>query len=294
MENNSDPKIPINEVNEDEKNNEIQKNAEKNKNQSYEDLIFGLALPGRIIFTLYSLHGFFFIYNIIVQYIIFFPSLLFTETIPKMIQLPFSILYILFAINLSNILVIPTFEFFSFPFLLYREPLSHILSFKYIYENKEFRTEDRRKLNKHCMAIFIFFEIAYFIVLILGYINPNYIIYKDIIKISILFIIYLYYTIIVLNYLLFSLYLIKIFVKNFLEGNFYNIINSHFKDKAKISNVNLFSYIINPHIIKNYKNIEGKELTELDSNYSRFECLMDLLIVNQSDSRFESIILLSK
>ena len=97
----------------------IEKNKEEdeiNKTRSKDDCLFGLGLPGRIIFTSYSLHGLFFIYNFIIQYIILFPSLLYTGEIPDWTKIPFSIIYFIFALFSSNILVIPTFEFFCFPF----------------------------------------------------------------------------------------------------------------------------------------------------------------------------------
>ena len=76
--------------------------------------LYGLSLFGRLIFTLYSLHGLFFIYNLIIQFLVAFPSLVYAGIIPKWAEIPFFIFYIVYAVNSSNILVIPTFEFFLF------------------------------------------------------------------------------------------------------------------------------------------------------------------------------------
>ena len=46
------------------------------------DFLYGLSLFGRLIFTLYSLHGLFFIYNLIIQFLVAFPSLVYTGEIP--------------------------------------------------------------------------------------------------------------------------------------------------------------------------------------------------------------------
>ena len=59
-----------------DKNND-NKDTEDLKKEMLYDLFFGITLPGRIILTLYSFHGLFFIYNIIIQYIILIPGLLY-------------------------------------------------------------------------------------------------------------------------------------------------------------------------------------------------------------------------
>ena len=101
--------------NEDKENNGEMDNKKKEekveeinqKEKSKWDFWYGFSLFGRIIYTLYSLHGLFFIYNFIIQYIIVFPSLVYTDFIPNWARIPFFLIYILFAINSSNILVIP-------------------------------------------------------------------------------------------------------------------------------------------------------------------------------------------
>ena len=185
-----------------------------NKTHSTDDCLFGFGLLGRIIFTLYSLHGLFFIYNFIIQYIIVFPSLLYTGEIPGWLKIPFSVIYIIFALFSSNILVIPTFEFFCFPFLLYKNPFCHFLSFIYIIKGKKFDVEkEKEKHNKPMSIFFIIIEVIYFIALALGYFSKS-IKMKDYIKLIILIIIYFHYLNIIFSYFIFSLFLIGIIIKN--------------------------------------------------------------------------------
>ena len=244
----------------------IKKNKEDiDKDEIKYDLWFGITLPGRIIFTLYSLHGLFFIYNIIIEYIILIPGLLF-EIKDTFKALLLSIIFSIFALSASNILVIPTFEFFSFPFLMYKNPY-HIRSFIYIYKEKEFNKErPENKNSKFFNFFFLIFEILYAIGLGLGYVS-NSIKYKDWIKLVILMILYSYYLIIILCYFFTSCYFIKkIFFIEFSKkcccdilkfwdygSTIINHINLYFKNKPDIPNVNLFSYLINPFLRKNYK-----------------------------------------
>ena len=251
--------------------NQIQKANKENKNEeldnkvkSRKDFFYGFAIIGRIIFTLYSLHGLFFIYNLAIQYLILFPSLLYTGEIPGWARIPFIIIYILFSITSSNLLVIPTYEFFSFPFLFYKEPLAHIYSFYYIYKEEKYTIDDaRNNYNQIAIGFFICVELFYISGLILAYAFSN-IIFKDYIKIGILFIIYIYYSILILSYFIYSTNLICIIIKDWWKNkkNFNNIINEHFKDKEEIPNINLFSNIINPYILKNYRDKDDNELNE--------------------------------
>jgi len=251
----------------------LEENKEDTKIQTRKNFFYGFAIIGRIIFTLYSLHGLFFIYNIATQYIILFPSLLYTGDIPGWARIPFIIIYILFAITSSNLLVIPTYEFFSFPFLFYKEPLAHIYSFYYMYKEKKYTIDDARKnYNQIAIGIFIIVQILYLVGLVLGYAFNN-IKFKDYIKITILFIIYIYYSILILSYFIYSFYLIIIIIKNWWKDkkNFNNIINDYYKDKEELPNVNLFSNIINPYILKNYKDKNNNELNEEEVKKCTFD-----------------------
>ena len=86
---------------------------DKNKNLS-----FGLTFIGRLCMTLYSFHGLFFIYNIIILYIVIIPGFLF-ETESLFWKIVLSAIFICFAFSCSNLLLIPTFEFLIIIFLLY-------------------------------------------------------------------------------------------------------------------------------------------------------------------------------
>ena len=251
-------------------------NDNDNKNNDLVfDLFFGLTLPGRVIMTLYSFHGLFFIYNLIIQYIILIPGLLYNiKSFGYGVFL--SIIYIVFAISSSNILIIPSFEFLSFPFLLYRNPKCHIVSFIYIYQEREFNKKQVQRQN--CIItniLFIIIEILYTTGLILGYISKS-IDFKDIIKQIILVFMYLYYLTIIFCYFMMSAYLIvKIFSKECCCScfKFYNFgqniikrINLYFEERPDIPEVNLFSYLINPFLKKYYKK-NDKFIQEDDTWY---------------------------
>ena len=213
------------------------------------DFLFGFSLPGRIIVTLYTFHGLFFIYSLVIQYIILIPSFLYTIEMGKILKFILSFIYLIFAISSSNILVIPTFEFLSFPFLLIKNPFSHFISFIYINRGKEF--EESKITDKDCIVniILIAFEIIYFISLICGYFL-NIIIIKDLVKMIIIIIIYLYYLTIVLLYFFTSLFL---FLRNIKELCNWRRAIDLFYNKTEIPDVNLMSYLIHPFLFKFYK-----------------------------------------
>ena len=212
------------------------------------DFLFGFSLPGRIIVTLYTFHGLFFIYSLVIQYIILIPSFLYTIEMGKFLKCFLSFVYLIFAISSSNILVIPTFEFLSFPFLLIKNPFFHFISF--IYINRRKKKKKKKITDKDCIVniILIVFEIIYFISLICGY-ALNIIIIKDIVKMTIIIIIYLYYLTIVLLYFFTSFFL---FLRNIKEFNWRKAIDL-FYNKTEIPDVNLMSYLIHPFLFKFYK-----------------------------------------
>ena len=265
-----------------EDNKEKDKKDENISDKTKWDCLFGLSLFGRLIFTLYSLHGLFFIYNLIIQFLVAFPSLVYTDIIPKWARIPFFFLYIIYAVNSSNILVIPTFEFFSFPFLFYKEPFAHIISIVLNFKDKKrkYNYEDaKNEYNRYSIGILIGVEIAYIIGLICVY-GLNYIFIKDYIKMGILILIYIYYLIICFSYIAFFAYIIGIMLYNCKDiCNCRKILNSEFKDR-EISNLNLFSNIINPFLYKNYTkehlNENGElELQELNEDEMEDKCLFE-------------------
>ena len=252
-------------------------NKIKSKNKSSADFWYGVSLFGRIVFTLYSLHGLFFIYNFVIQYIIIFPSLLYKNQMTPGGAAIFSLIYLLFAINSSNLLVIPTFEFFSFPFLFYKQPFAHIISFIYLFKKKKYNDEDVK--NNHNVATMIIFsviiviEIWYTLGLLGVYLFKNVDI-KDTCKMVILIITYIDYIIIILSYFSFSCYIVFIIMRNICKKKSIRVIlREHFEER-EISNLNLYSNILNPILNKNYKKIknEKKEEFEIYQEKKDFKC----------------------
>ena len=217
------------------------------------DFLFGLSFLGRIIITLYSFHGLFFIYSLVIQYIILIPCLLYTVEMNIFVQIVVFGLFFLLAISSSNILVIPTYEFLTFPFLLIRNPFSHFISFIFINKGKEFKEQNIETKDFYINIILIILEILYMTSLIFGYFL-NIIVFKDYVKSAILVLIYLYYLTIVLLYFFNSL---SIFIKNIknlicCNSTWRKIIISKYEN-IEIPSVNLMNYLIKPFSIKNYQ-----------------------------------------
>ena len=195
-----------------------------------------------------------------------FPSILYSNEMSLVGGIFFSLVYALFAVNTSNLLLIPTYEFFSFPFLFYKQPFAHIISFIYTRRGEKYTYEDANEHNIWTIIIFSFFiifEISYAIGLIFAYRFANVKI-KDIIKLCILIIIYTYYSIIFLSYFVYSFYLfffIIICQCRKKKGSFRNILIDFFKDK-EISDLNLYSNVINPILSKNYIDANNKQKEE--------------------------------
>ena len=74
------------------------------------DTMLGITIVGRIILTLYTFHGLFFVYNIIFQYVILFAGVLY-DLNNMFFKIIMALIYILFSLSAGNILVIPTYEF---------------------------------------------------------------------------------------------------------------------------------------------------------------------------------------
>ena len=253
----------------------IEEKAKKKKGHIDIYMIFGITYIGRLIMTLYSINGLFFIYNIIIQYIILIPGLLY-EIDNSFGRLILSGIYIIFAISSANILVIPTYEFLTFPFLTYKNPLCHLQSFYYIFNQKPCETKklikEKSTITK-ALSIFLFFmQIFYVIGVIFGYGSLNLKI-KDYIKFVILIIIYFYYLTIFFCYFALSLYFCYKLILTPLKGKtkFTKIIidkiNIYFEDKPPIPDINLMSYLINPFLRKNYDFSEVEEKEEDEKWY---------------------------
>ena len=226
---------------------------------------YGLTFLGRLLMTVYSIHGLFFIYSIIIQYILYFPGFLF-QIKSVLLKIIFSIIYIAFSISCSNILVIPTYEFFTFPFIKYINPFGHFISFIYIFNEREFDFDLNINKNSNIINYFLYsIEIIYLIGLLLS-ISPGILLIKDLLKIGILIIIYSYYLTLVLCYFLISfLFFLIIILPDGLcslswfycwecetySNTIIRKINLLFQN-SPIPDINLLSYLINPFLRKNY------------------------------------------
>ena len=315
-----------------------------------QNIAFGLSFLGRIIMTFYSLHGLFFCYDLILEYILLIPSFLFR------IQNWFgkfclSLVYIFYSLCLSSILVIPTFEFLTFPYLKYPNSLSHLISFIYIYREKPFNHKkiihENQKTTIVLNFIFYVIEILYVAGYLLSFLSKI-IILKDLIKSILLILAYMNYFTVFMNYVFVSLYLIikilsskpeeriiiyttekgvlkkvdsaknighnnnkieftkeignnnykltienkdeenqdeyKVMIEKYIKKDITNYswkgfnlaillkINNYFKDKPKLPDINLVSYIIEPYLIRNYVDKDGNELDKLEEYYFEDVC----------------------
>ena len=250
-------------------------------NSCGEEVLYAITLVGRLIMTFYSFHALFFIYNFIIQFIMLIPEILYS-TDYVFLQAIIIIVYLFFAILASNILIIPTYEFLLFSFLRYRNVLAHVQSLRITMNiiNKNDKDDEKiefKKSNYWIDSFLIIIEIAYIIGFFLGF-SSGTIKGKDIIRLIILIIIYFYYLIIFFGYVIISIYLITSLIRfiwkktSFFKEFFFYLdknIDEFFFEKEPLPQINLFSYIINPLLIrKSYEN--AKHLLENDD--SCFTC----------------------
>ena len=319
----------------------------------HQNISFGLSFLGRIIMTVYSFHGLFLFYNLILEYFLLIPGFFFriNDETGKFLL---SIIYICYSLCLSNILIIPTYEFLTFPYLMYPNSLMHLISFIYIYKEKEFNHKQIIQENKNTTfilnVIFYIIEGAY----VIGYglsMFTDVIIVKDLIKSIILILVYLNFAVLFMNYVFLSFYLMirilfhketekviidyskekgilmqvppgqnignfnnnnkiefakeignnnykltiekrdgqlpekyKVMIETYIKKDvtkcswkgfnlgLINKMNNYFKDKPKLPDINLFSYIIEPYLNRNYIDENGKELEQLNEYYIEDVC----------------------
>ena len=214
------------------------------------EIKFALTFLGRILITIYSFQGLFFLYNFIFQYLALSALIFyFFEDFPIIIQIIATLIYMSIAILTSNVLVIPTYEFLSFPFLKYNNPFSHLESFRYIYRDKKFNCESVAKKNYPLLNIFLSsISIIYLIGFLLGLISEI-TFFKVISELCILFFVYIYYLTVIFCYFLISVYII-------IWHNPLKFKNHIFPD------INLLSYSLNPIYNDNYEG-ENNEQVEV-------------------------------
>ena len=256
------------------------KSEEKPKNKKIgKEVWFAVTILGRIIMTLYSFHGVFFIYNFIIQYIILVPGILY-DINSLSLQIFLGIFYLIFALSASNLLVIPTYEFLLLQFLNFKNPLYHLQSFGRvinIIENQlekedksvENENEDNLIVNIFLIIVEFFYITSYLFAL--ASISTS---FKDVVKIVILFVVYLYYLMIFFGYVVLSIYFIYKFLRYSWSTNkiFYKkitnafVIDSFFGDNDKykdrnigpLPKINLLSYVFHPLMTKAY-NVDEKD-----------------------------------
>ena len=298
MKEEDDAKNAINYEEEDVENYENEKKASKALQKFFfkkrcacyvGDTMLGLTIVGRIVLTLYTFHGLFFIYNIIFQYVILFAGVLY-DLNNMFFKVIMALIYILFSLSAGNILVIPTYEFLTFPFMTFRNPFVHLLSFAYIVRNKKYKIE--KALNESSQIVNIFLIIVEFFYL-LGFlcvwmsITP---VIKDWCKIFILIFIYSYYLLIIISYAVTLIYImIQLLISSYREymevnegiKEFFiikyckillqsvNDFNLFFHNREEIPEINLLSYIINPYLKKNYEFTDG---TVMEKKYLEDYC----------------------
>ena len=184
-----------------------------------------------------------------------------------------SIIYISIAILTSNVLVVPTYEFLSFPFLKYENPLCHFYTFSKILtdekqeqkEEKDIQDENNILLNYIFFFISVLYTFGFFLALI---INVNF--FKLLSDFILLLIVYAYYLVIFMSYTIISILIIY---------NFYRE-KDYFKERH-LPKMNLLSYSIIPLYQKNYKGneIKGDDTFWDKKNKTRVGIFVILLFV---------------
>ena len=238
-------------INKDDEKCIMNKDDEKCKIIISGDIMYGITFFGRLIMTYYSIYGLALIYNYFIQYIVLILGLVYDEDLPFdhfIFKYFIGFISIFFTLTtIPKILIIPTFEFFSFPFINYHDPLIHIMSFKAINKNEKFDTEKMdKKYNYIVNGLLIFVEICYFFTSIISLLS-NITTFKDYTTFGILSIVYIYYLVIFFCYIL--TYANILFINNF-------------ENREKLPDINLISYIINPKLNICYKS-DGKDLDQI-------------------------------
>ena len=184
----------------------------------------------------------------------------------ELFQIFLSIFYILFAFLTSNILLIPTYEFITFPFLRYKNPFIHLCTFITIKRNGQFKEDSENTSFPIINYIFLGIEFIYVIFFIIGLLVPSWIILKDITEIIIFGIFFFYYLLIIFCYFFISCYFLCPIIKKLIPYSY--DINEEFQHRNEISDINLVSYVVNPLLNKNYVTDDNNER----NNYYCEEC----------------------
>ena len=235
----------------------LKKKINEKRNFCY-NFTYNLSLIGRIIFTLLSLEGLFFIYNMIIQDILIFPGLLYD--MENKIWFLFYFLYIIFMWYSSKLVIIPTYEFLNFPFLRYYNPFRHLNSFRYLKYGIKYKENENEDINsKHIFLInFLFsligvcFSIIFILTFFLEWLSEKNI--KDIYEFFILIIIFINYISIFFCYFIFSIYyFLKNYFLDFFKCKCKCQIHKIYDENDNYPVLNLVYYNIYPYLDRNYK-----------------------------------------
>ena len=229
--------------------------VEEKLNENENDTMFAITFLGRLVITYYSFYGVIFIYNFAIQFLILIPGIMpkIDNMIIGLIQL---FLYFLYSIFYSRILVIPTFEFFSFPFIRFNDPLSHLWTFKYILKDEKFEQKYVNRSYEIINYSLILIEFWYLISFIFGILSI-YLGLKDIFNLFILIVIYIYYLSIFFSYCFIILFLC---IKKRKTGKYIN--------EEGLPDINLINYFISP------SEKENKELIQNNETYNFYFLLL--------------------
>ena len=256
-ENDSNDNIVIESINNEEKdvkydiNGEKKEDERKNLNQDEiiffnlsSDMKFAFTFFGRLLITIYSFHGLFFLYNFIIQNLSLI-AMLYYYLDKIFYQISLAIFYFIFAILSSNVMVIPTYEFLTFPFIKYKNPWSHLETFKYIIKNEKFDSKENTGKNNKVLNIFlVLLSFFYLYGFFLGLFS-NSAFLKNIVELIILFYVYSHYLVLFFCYIITSIYIIFISIFKKLNAK-----------QHILPNINLLSYSINPIYKYNYRENE--------------------------------------
>ena len=224
---------------------------------------------GRIILMKLSLEALFFIYNIIIQSVLIFPGLI-IDMQKNFFYYIFNILYICFVIFSQNILIIPSYEFITLPYLSYPNPNYHLNSFKYISINKvdeeKLKNENGENVNIYLTVFGIYYFIFFIISIFIGELSP----FKDILKgFALIYIIY-HYMSIIWCYLLYSIYfLIKIcrYDKYYEKYYIFNLNLYYDENNLNFPEINLINFLF--YDLEQNKNHDVELLNTFDKEQKK-------------------------
>ena len=167
-------------------------------------MVSKLSFLGRIVYTILSLEVLFFFYNFVVQSILLFPGPLY-DMENKFFKSIFFVLYFLFIIFSPIVLIIPTYEFISFPYLFYNDPYCHLKSFKYIGTNIKYEEEQYNIIDDNFNKNFMDWGFLFFAFFLLGLFTDAFSDFKDLMEFWCLISNFIHYIKIFFCYFLFSI-----------------------------------------------------------------------------------------